>query len=341
MDGQYCVGLKFPGQIIKSLRIQFQLYSLLQTGCIIQVSPPQVSQASLAQLAPGQGLVVLVRVMARGGIEQHKGVAFPSGPDNASYLLRFACKVGSEKRSIEKTIRYGDTSVQTVTLQPSSLDDQHRRGQAPDCAPGQMLIESVDPVVPKALSKALTAPPTMRSFFAAAPKAGPSASKSDDVPVKRETSSDKTVCGVALDERKHHPEKRQKIGFFGAPLAAEGGSPPCSDASGTCKSAGSIASPQTQRKPTAFGGTHMAEGRSSVLSSPPAGKKYSGASRKPDVRTERNSGIQRIDIFAAARLSVSRPTAAEPPKITPSTLQGSLPSEEQTKVEIMDLTCDD
>jgi hypothetical protein len=351
VDGQYCVGLKFPSQIIKSLRVQFQIHSLLQSGRVIQVSPPQVSPASLAQLAPGQGLVVLVRVLGRGGIEQHKGVALPSSPDSPSYLLRFWCKVGGEKRTIEKTIRFGDTGVQTVTLQPSSVNDQHRKNQAEDaldCARGQMLAEAVDPVLPKALTKALTAPPTMRSFFAAAPKvgpsapkAGPSASKNDDVLVKGEKSRGEAVSVLARDESQPNSEKRQKIGFFGAPLAAEGGSPPCDDASVACKSTGSIATPQTQRKPTAFGGPLIAEGRSKMLTSPQAGKKSFGASRKPDVKTERISSVKPVDIFAAARLSVARLSAAESPESTPPVTQGSLAVEAQSKAEVMDLTGDD
>ncbi len=342
MDGQYCVGLKFPSQIIKSLKVQFQMHSLLQRGCVIQVSPPQVSPASLAQLASGQGLVVLVRVLGRGGIEQHKGIAFPSNPDNVSYLLRFSCKVGGEKRMIERNFRFGDTSVQTVMLQPSSSNNQHKRGKtedALDCALGQILVEAVDPVVPKALSKALTAPPTMRSFFAVAPKAGPSASKNDDVLSKREHSGDKTLCVLGLAEKQPNSEKRQKTGLFGAPHA-EGGSPPCSDVSGTCKSTGSFATPQTQRKSTPFGGKLISE-RSSMLVSPQAEKKSFGTGRKPDVKTERISGMKQLDIFSAARLSVAIPAATGSLKGTPPVTQGSLAVTIQSKAEIMDLTCDD
>jgi hypothetical protein len=335
VDGQYSVGLKFPSQIIKSIKIQFQIHSLLQSGCVIQVSPPQVNPASLAQLAPGQGLVVLVRVLGRGGIEEQKGIAFQSS-DKASYLLRFSFKVGDEKQMIETAFQFGNTSVQIVKLQPSPSNDQHKKAVSNDvlkCVQGQMLVEAVDAVIPKALSKALTAPPTMRSFFAAAPKAGPPASD----PVKSERSRIETVCdsaGSSMGERQPHSEKRQKIGLLGVPLAAAGGSPPCSDA---CNSAASIATPQTQRKSIAFGGIQLTAGQSSMQTSPQAGKKSFGASRKPDVKTERIPGKKQVDIFAAARLSTARPSATQPVTQGSSAVEASSSS----KAEIMDLTCDD
>jgi hypothetical protein len=277
---------------------------------------------------------VLVRVLGRGGIEQHKGAATPLGPGNASYLLRFSCKVGDQKRLVQTTFQFGNTCAQTVTLQAKD---------SLGCVQGQMLVEAVDAVVPKALSKALTAPPTMRSFFAAAPKAESTGSKDINGLDRRKSKRDQvseSVCDVACDAGEPNSEKKAKFGIFGAPRAAEAGSPTCSDASESCNSAGSTATPQTQRK-----STPIAAGQSSTLASPQAGKKCFGESRKSDVKPKSIAGTKQVDIFAAARLSAARQSAVELPKRTRTqpSAQGpqALDSQSKAASEVMDLTCDD
>ena len=191
VDGQYSVGLKFPSQVIKSLRKRFQLYSLLQQGRALQISPPQFNPATVAQLSSGQGLVVTVKVFDREA-HQQKGVVTPSSTDSSSYILRFPWSAGKHKQAVEATFKFGSSMIQTVLIDPA-LNSSDRPNMAqcqsnsegiPEAANFSMQVEGVDPVLAKALSKALTAPHTIRKFFAALPKAeqGSPSSEQSSIP---------------------------------------------------------------------------------------------------------------------------------------------------------------
>ena len=164
--------------MIQSLRKQFQVFSLLQRGSAVQVAPPHFNPAALLQLSPGQGLVVDVNIMGRESL-QLKGAVTPCSSDGSSYVLRFHHTVAHEKRMIQAEFKFGSASVQTILLQDSTGTARGEKGgknvkcnsvAIQDQPDGQQLVERADPVLSRAVAKAITPRPTILSFFSAAPK---------------------------------------------------------------------------------------------------------------------------------------------------------------------------
>jgi hypothetical protein len=327
VDGQYNIGLKLPGPLIQCLQKRFQVYALLQQGRALQVSPPQFNTLSATQLAPGQGIVVLVNVVGRDA-QQKKGLVLPSATDSSSYTLQFPWTVGSEKCTVRVQMKYGSSAIQIAMLNDAvsiaSVGTKNAsRKRITEKIEFQMRVEEADPVQPKALSKALTAPPTMRSFFTVLPKAaGPGSPITSAWGEKGEGRSDS-----------YDTERKAKVCTGGIKRKFESDKlvPVIKDAVSEVKTdlveASDIVSvankrtPETCKKRSAFAGIPSATTSS-----------YGLETKRIESRQNASGGPTSLNIFEAAKRSASTSKrAAGPGCIKLGT----------AAVEVMDLTRDD